>query len=392
MRNLFFMLLVIAVIFGCSKGDMIRVTRIAVTGDVTSAQRLVTRKAVRYAANPKSLERDIKRFQDESAKLIEKFRKAINVVWGRKEVKEPKPKEYVKYTQNYLSRTSVDFDKGIITVETLDQKDPLKSLKNAIVTTLLTPNDPRAVNLYSAKAVKLGEMPFLYSEVKDHEGKNIRWSWRARRFADYLIKNRLQTRQIKTNVKTKSVSYVALPMVKDHHQVRARKYRPLVERFARHFSISKNLVYAIIKTESDFNPYAVSNAPAFGLMQIVPTTAGRDVHKFLNNMSGLPSVGFLFNPENNIQYGTAYLHLLHYKYLNDIQSPVSREYCVIAAYNTGAGNVLRTFDRDRDHAPQRINSLNPLQVFKTISTKLTHDEARRYLAKVMEAKKEFVNF
>ena len=108
--------------------------------------------------------------------------------------------------------------------------------------------------------------------------------------------------------------------------------------------------------------------------------------------SGMPSKGFLFNPENNIQYGTAYLHLLHSKYLNSIQNLVSREYCIIAAYNTGAGNVLRTFDRDRNRAPQRINSLDPLQVFKTLRTKLPYDESRRYLAKVMDAKKEFVNF
>ena len=392
MKNLSLAFLVILIIVGCSAWDAARVARIAATGDVVSAQRMAAEKAVRYAANPKALDRDIKRFQKDFAKLIETFRKAVGGVWGKEEIKEPGPREYVKYTQNYLSRASVDFDRGIITVETLDRKDPLKSLKNAIITTLLTPDDPRAVDIYSAKTVKLGEMPFLYGEVNDQEGKNIRWSWRAGYFADYLIKNKLQTRQIKTGNITKDIPCMVIPMVKDHCEIRALKYKPLVERFAKDLSISRNLVYAIIKTESDFNPYAVSNAPAFGLMQIVPTTAGQDVHRFLNNADGLPSREFLFNPGNNIQYGTAYLHILHYKYLNDIQDPVSREYCVIAAYNTGAGNVLRTFDSDRNRAPQRINKLGPLQVFKTLQTKLPHDEARRYLAKVMDAKKKFVNF
>jgi membrane-bound lytic murein transglycosylase C len=185
---------------------------------------------------------------------------------------------------------------------------------------------------------------------------------------------------------------VTIPMVKDHFQVRAGKYRPLVGRFAKHYEVSKNLVYAITKTESDFNPYAVSNAPAYGLMQIVPTTAGRDVYRFLNERDGFPSKQFLFNPENNIEFGCAYLHLLHFKYLDDIQNPVSREYCIIAAYNTGTGNVLRTFDHDRDRAPQRINRLGPLEVFKTLHTKLPYEETRLYLAKVMEAKKQFVSF
>jgi len=392
MKNLSLAFLVILIIMGCSAWDAARVARIAVTGDVASAQRMAAEKAVRYAANPKALDRDIKRFQKEFAKLVETFRKAVGGVWGKEEIKEPGPREYVKYTQNYLSRALVDFDRGIITVETLDREDPLKSLKNAIITTLLTPDDPRAVDIYSARAVKLGKMPFLYGEVTDHEGKNIRWSWRAGCFADYLIKNRLQTRQIKAGDKTKDVPCVIIPMVKDHCEIRALKYRPLVERFAKDLSISRNLVYAIIKTESDFNPYAVSNAPAFGLMQIVPATAGQDAHRFLNNVDGLPSREFLFNPGNNIQYGTAYLHLLYYKYLSDIQDPVSREYCVIAAYNTGAGNVLRTFDPDRNRALQRIDKLGPLQVFKTLQTRLPHDEARRYLAKVMDAKKKFVKF
>jgi len=391
-RNLALLLLAVAFVFGCSKGDVIRGVRIAATGDVASARRLAAEKAVRYAADPKAIERDMKRFQDEFRRLVKEFKRAVDAVWGRKEVKEPKPKEYVKYTQNYFSRALVDFDSGVITAETLDQKNPLASLKNAVVTILLTPDDPRAVDLHSAKPIKLGDIPFLFREVKDHEGRDIRWSWRAGRFADYLIENRLHSRKIETQSGGKIVHYLAIPMVADHHQLRARKYRPFVERFSKRFSISKNLVYAIIKTESDFNPYAVSEAPAFGLMQIVPTTAGSDVYKFLNNKEGLPSKGFLFRPENNIHYGAAYLYLLHYKYLIDIQNPVSREYCVIAAYNTGAGNVLRTFDRDRSRAPRRINMLDPLQVYHTLRRELPYDETRRYLAKVMNAKKEFVSF
>jgi len=388
MKKIIVVLLIMGLLIACSTGDMVRVARIAATGDVASAGRMVAEKGVEKAAdcvaNPKECEKDFK-------KLVSIFRKAVKGEWGDKEVKEPKPKVYVKYTQNYLARASVDFDRGVITIETLDSKDPKKSLKNAIATTLLTPDDPRAVDLYSAKTIKLGETPFLYGEVKDHEGRDIRWSWRAERFAGYLVKNSLQLRKINRSGQEKQVRYTTISMVKDHHQVRAHKYKQHVERFAKEFSVSKNLVYAIMKTESDFNPYAVSNAPAFGLMQIVPATAGQDVNKFLNK-PGLPSKHFLFKPANNIQYGTAYLHLLGYKYLNNIKNPVSREYCVIAAYNTGAGNVLRTFDRNRDRAPERINSLSPLKVYNTLRRQLPYDETRRYLAKVMDAKKSFVNY
>jgi len=127
-------------------------------------------------------------------------------------------------------------------------------------------------------------------------------------------------------------------------------------------------------------------------MQIVPQTAGLDVNRFLNNVASIPSRGFLFSPENNIQYGTAYLHLLEKRYLNDILAPLSREYCVIAAYNTGAGNVLRTFHRDRDQALSLINGLEPFQVLNALKADLPHQETRRYVAKVMSAQKDFVAF
>ncbi len=389
MKRIFISVFAILIVFGCSSQELVRVARIASTGDAASARRMAAEKAVKYAVNPKTFERDVKRFKADFKALVKTFRKAVAIIWGNKEVKEPEPRKYVKYIHNYLSRASVDFDRGIVRVETLEQKQHLENLKRAIITTVLTPNDPRAVDIYSAKAVKLGATPFLYKEIKDHNGKDIRWEWRAEHFADYLIKNRLQARQIRAEGKDKTIWYVTFPMVKDHLHIRAGKYRQSIGSFASRYHISRNLVFAIIKTESDFNPYAVSSAPAFGLMQIVPGTAGSDVNRYLKK-PGIPSKQFLFHPENNIQYGTAYLHLLDKKYLNGIRDPVSREYCTIAAYNTGAGNVLRVFDKDRDRAADRINDLNPLHVYNTLRENLTHKEARRYLVKVLNAKKLFV--
>lgn len=363
--------------------------RIAASRNPAAAARAAAQqKAVGYALNPRAIERDYKRF----VKLVKAFKKAVRGEWGRDEVKEPGPKEYVKYTQNYLSRAMVDFDRGVITVETLDQKDPLQSLKSAIVTTLLTPNDPRAVDLFSAGTVRLGRTPFLLGEVMDHDGKNIRWSWRAERFADHLIAGNLQTRRIKAGGQAKTVRLVSFKMVRDHAHVRARKYARLVEKFSRRFEISRNLVWAVIKAESDFNPFAVSRAPAFGLMQIVPRAAGREVYRFLNKQDGTPSKEFLFVPANNIEYGTAYLSLLHYRYFKKIDIPVSREYCVIAGYNTGKSNVLKVFDRNPDQARRKINSLAPLELYQTLRARLPYKETRAYLGKVLAAKKEFVSF
>jgi len=373
-----------AALSGCGKGDVITAARAVATGDISSAARsIAVAKATGYAANPEALLWDAKRFK----KALDAFRKAIDDAWGEDEAREPSPREYVKYTQNYKSRAMVDFDAGLVTVETLDQDTPLASLKNAIVTTLLTPRDPRAVDLYSAGEVRLGDEPFLLGEVKDLDGQNIRWAWRAERFADALIKRGPAERALADD---RTVRSVRIPMVKDHLHVRARKYEPLVTAMAERFEVSPNLVFAVIKTESDFNPFAVSGAPAFGLMQIVPTSAGREVNRVLDGRDEPPSSEFLFAPENNIRYGAAYLHLLDTRHLDGIEDPLSREYCTIAAYNTGAGNVLRTFDANRDKARRAINALAPSEVYEILRSRLPYDETRRYLHKVMQAKKQFV--
>ena len=94
--------------------------------------------------------------------------------------------------------------------------------------------------------------------------------------------------------------------------------------------------------------------------------------------------------DNNIEMGTAYLHLLLTRYLEEIRDPVSREYCAIAAYNTGAGNVLAAFSGDREQAVKRINSTPSGEVYVRLRTSLSSGEARRYVVKVTEAKRRYV--
>ena len=86
------------------------------------------------------------------------------------------------------------------------------------------------------------------------------------------------------------------------------------------------LVFAIMHSESSFNPRARSYVPAYGLMQIVPKTAGRDTYKFLYKKDKLVSGNYLYNSSNNIRMGSAYLHILYYKYLKKIKDPDSRLY------------------------------------------------------------------
>ena len=137
-------------------------------------------------------------------------------------------------------------------------------------------------------------------------------------------------------------------------------------------------------SESNFNPRARSYIPAFGLMQLVPKTAGIDSYRYLYKKKRLVSSSYLYDSTNNITLGTAYLHILYYSYLRKIKNPQSRLYCTIAAYNTGAGNIAYAFTRkyNMSKAAPLINRLTPDEVYAKLLKDLRWDEPKHYLKKV----------
>lgn len=318
-------------------------------------------------------------------RLLSSFNGKVKRYWGDNDALMAGKRQYVKYTDGYQSRTHVDFERGVVIVETVAKTEPEKHLREAIATTLLTPDNPAGVDLYSDLAIELKGKPFLYGQVLDQEGKPIKWSWRANQFAEYLVGSQLKKKMIRYQ----QAYYVEIPMVADHVNKRSYKYASIVRDASRRYGIKEDLIYAIIKTESSFNPYAVSRANAYGLMQVVPKTAGADVFKLVKKKSGTPSPEYLFDPASNIDTGTAYFYILRNRYLKDVQNPLSLHYSMISAYNGGTGGVLSTFARDRKRAMRDLNNLQPNQVYWALTNKHPKAEARRYLQKVTDFQKEF---
>jgi len=93
-----------------------------------------------------------------------------------------------------------------------------------------------------------------------------------------------------------------------------------VEKASRKYGIDKELLMAVIKQESDFNPNCVSSAGAQGLMQLMPGTA-REV-----------GVTNPFDIEQNIDGGAKYL-----KKMLDMHGNVKE--LALAAYNAGPGTL-----------------------------------------------------
>ncbi|MDP1633973.1 MAG: murein transglycosylase domain-containing protein [Gallionellaceae bacterium] len=375
-----------------SPGDIISVA--ASRSPEAAARSILERKKLTYIRNPKQLANDLNAAQRDLQRLYDLLNGKVSKKWGKAEVRLPDRTRYVKYTQNYLSRAIVDFDRGEITVETLDDKTPGNSLKNAIVTTLLTPDDPRAVDIFSDTSIKLTseQTPYLLGLVLDDTGQVIATPQQAEQFAD-LLANTVQSRTVATDVGKKTAHFVKIGMVSNFSGKQAEKYRPLVEKYAKAYGISPSLVFAIMRTESNFNPYAISSAPAYGLMQLVPTSGGRDAYRKAKGKNGIPGKQYLFDAENNIELGAAYLSVLSFDEMDTITDPVSREYCVISAYNTGPSNVLRTFggsSKNRNAALAEINRMSAAAVYDKLRLQLPYVETRQYLQKVVGYRRQFV--
>lgn len=140
------------------------------------------------------------------------------------------------------------------------------------------------------------------------------------------------------------------------------KYQQYVEKYAEEYSLDKNLVYAVIKVESNFNKDAVSVAGAKGLMQLMDDTA-KDCSDKADFDYNIPSD--LFVPERNIRIGCYYLSRLRDAYKDT-------ELAVIA-YNGGTGNLQKWLS-DIEYSDGKGGL-----------TKIPYKETRRYVKKVFDA-------
>ncbi len=139
------------------------------------------------------------------------------------------------------------------------------------------------------------------------------------------------------------------------------EYEDMVVKYSEQNGLEPTLVFAVIRCESSFNENAKSHKDAHGLMQITPQTL-----EWLVMVEGGEETPDMFDPEQNIKYGTALLKL----HLDEFGS--YRE--VLAAYHAGRGAV-NTWLSDSEYSDDG----------KTLS-RIPYDDTNDYVNKVLETK------
>lgn len=142
------------------------------------------------------------------------------------------------------------------------------------------------------------------------------------------------------------------------------KYSQTVFEQSRATGVSPSLLFAVIRTESNFDPGAQSSIPARGLMQITSSTF--DWIGYRMGESGKYDYDDMFDSEINIRYGAELLRLLLLEFESDNNA--------LCAYHAGRGNVLKWLD-------------NPEYSNNGEITDIPFGDTRRHVKKALEAKR-----
>jgi membrane-bound lytic murein transglycosylase C len=243
---------------------------------------------------------------------------------------------WVDYDRELDTRSRIDFKEGKIILETVIPADTTRPERKA------RDNIFRQLRKIMSKNDIISDK-ILENQITDKKGQIINGK-NLNNFIDSEVAPSIKVgdQDFTAQDQTRRRKYsTTIGMVPNHLAIRAEKYIPAVRENARKYNISPQLIMAVIHTESYFNPLAVSKCGAHGLMQIMPSQAGREVSLFLNGVNKAMSTQDLFTPEFNIEIGTAYLHLLKYRHFDDVKLEFKNDYVTICGYNWGPTTVRK---------------------------------------------------
>jgi len=349
------------------------------------------------------MEEDYKSFKKAA---FEEFQRDVKAMWGDFEVSTKK--DWVEYSGDKTGRSRVDFETGKVLVEVVVPEEEVrknpgileKKLTEEIKRLVVNKGKSRDYDVPSpaleGKVIKkplsqkeippetLLPEPVLEGQLRDKAGEEVTEK-NKEEFAKETVKTKpVVKKELETEKGRMVKAQVTFNLVPHHLRIRAEKYLDTVRANASRFEISVPLAFAVIHTESYFNPKATSHAPAYGLMQLVPRSGARDAFRYVYGKDKLVPPEYLYEPDNNIELGCAYLGLLKAHYFDDIKSPESATYCMVASYNTGAGNLSRAICGEKRLKPaiNKANKITSEELYSHLMKNLPYKETQDYLKRV----------
>lgn len=366
-----------------------------INGITSSFQDFQRQQQQGFADFKKDFDQSFKEYQKSFKQAFESYQEELKSNWSQPLITDRHL--WVEYYQDNTSRSIVDFENNEIRIE-LDNKrtdDPSNKAVELLFNVMSRSiNDAVENDEVTQRAISNAGLPNDSLGLSGHD--RVLSEVNPAHIEEKLGNAKVSHRQEPSSDGDKrNIIILTVPLPATRTTDKAREFLPLVNRYAKQYNIEPALILAIMHSESSFNPMARSHIPAFGLMQIVPGSAGKDVAQEVYGEIRVFTPTYLYNPENNIRAGAVYLNILNTRYLRQIDNPESRLYAVISAYNTGAGNVSRTFTGNSNspaRAAQIINTMQPMQVYSHLHSQLPYEETRKYLEHVAKRTIAYRNF
>ena len=346
-----------------------------------SQDRSYTQEKVKFIDFKEKEDAAFRSHLQQEQKAISAYKKEVKALWPQSDLEDAK--KLTNYSKDLHTKSLVDFEKNEITISQISDYEVSKeSLLEQLNKTL---------QLNNKEAFEQNRLEQTIDGIVEDEG----YVKKAKIDTLPLLQVNSKVTEVRpedvTMVNNGNVYELTYKLPNNSTYKRSFNYLVAAKSNATRFDLDAEVLLAIMHCESSFNPMARSHIPAFGLMQIVPKSAGIDSYKFLYQERRLLSASYLYNTKNNIEVGSAYFHILYYKYLSSIKNPKSRLYCAIAGYNTGAGNIAWAFVRNYNvrKASKIINTMTPSQVYAHLQHNLRYDEPKHYLRKVSETSLQY---
>ncbi|MCB1646658.1 MAG: DUF3393 domain-containing protein, partial [Pseudomonadales bacterium] len=271
----------------------------------------------------------------------QRLSREVGAVWGEQETVLPTKSQWTDYSADLTLRREFDFENGVIRIEKV--VEPETSIQTAVseiaraaaaaATDSMADLDQKdhAVQYARAELAEAGieippspgRKPVLENLIELPSAELITETIEARKppmekAAASLSAPVLAATETPLPAVGKKKIAIQIPFKQNHREVLANKYYAAIAREAARHDLEPSLLLAVVETESSFNPRARSPVPAYGLMQLVPRSGAMDAYQYLYGEPTLLGPDYLYEPDQNVELGAAYLNILTTRYLRQI--------------------------------------------------------------------------